>query len=257
MNNAELAVERQPNPRKVARGGVGNHVFAVLREAIVSLELKPGQVLDKQALAERFGVSRTPIYDAFSRLEAEALVDVFPQRGTIVSHIKLSDARENMFLRRALEVETVRTVTPTIKRHHIDALKQNLLYQSAALASGDSAGFITFDLAFHGVLFDALGFERLRTFAQSARLGLDRVRRLLNSRRRQEVTLMEHQTIIDEIEARNASAAANAMGTHLDAVMQELENFAAANPQLFADLQTTREGSTPEGKQESKGGLSH
>lgn len=254
MNSMELAVEKQSNLRKLARGGAGNHVYAVLREAIVSLELKPGQALDKQALAERFGVSRTPIYDAFSRLEAEALVDVFPQRGTIVSLIKLSDARENMFLRRAIEVETVRTVTSTIKSQHIGTLRQNLLYQSAALKSGDSAGFIGFDLAFHGVLFDALGFERLRAFAQSARMGLDRVRRMLNSRRRQEVTLQEHRAIIDAIEARDPTAAANAMGTHLDAVMLELETFAAANPQLFADLNATRQSAAADGRTDRKGG---
>ena len=64
------------------------------------------------------------------------------------------------------------------------------------------------------------------------------MRRLLNSRRRQEITIAEHQAILDHIQQRNANGAANAMGAHLDAVMTELETFAAANPGLFADLQT-------------------
>jgi GntR family transcriptional regulator, rspAB operon transcriptional repressor len=167
---------------------------------------------------------------------------VVPQRGTTVSLIKISDARENMFLRRALEVEAVRAVTRNFSGDHLDVLKQNLRYQSAAVASGDKIGFHRFDLEFHAVLFEALGFERVKAFAETARLGLDRVRRLLNSRRRQEFTLQEHQAILEEIQQRNADAAANAMGAHLDAVMKELEAFAAANPELFADLQSKPDG---------------
>jgi DNA-binding GntR family transcriptional regulator len=242
MNNTAVSFDIPTPPRKGTRGGAGDHVYLVLREAIVSLELKPGQILDKQVFVERFGVSRAPIYDAFTRLQAEALVDVVPQRGTTVSLIKISDARENMFLRRAIEVEAVRAVTRNFSGGHLEALKQNLRYQSAAVASGDKAGFHRFDLEFHAVLFEALGFERVKAFAETARLGLDRVRRLLNSRRRQEFTLQEHQAILDEIQQRNANAAANAMAAHLDAVMKELETFAAANPELFADLQTKPDG---------------
>lgn len=231
-------------PRKGTRGGAGDHIYLVLREAIVSLELKPGQVLDKQVFAERFGVSRAPIYDAFTRLQQEALVDVVPQRGTTVSLIKISAARENMFLRRAIEVEAVRAIARNFSGDHLEALKQNLRYQRAAIESGDPAGFHRFDLEFHAVLFEALGFERVKAVADTARLGLDRVRRLLNSRRRQEITIAEHQAILDHIQQRNANAAAAAMGAHLDAVMTELETFAAANPGLFADLQTKSDGST-------------
>ncbi len=229
-------------PRKGTRGGAGDHIYLVLREAIVSLELKPGQVLDKQVFAERFGVSRAPIYDAFTRLQQEALVDVVPQRGTTVSLIKISAARENMFLRRAMEVEAVRAITRNLGGDHLEALKQNLRYQRAAVEAGDPAGFHRFDLEFHAAVFEALGFERVKAVADTARLGLDRVRRLLNSRRRQEVTIAEHQAVLDQIQQRNANAAAAAMGAHLDAVMAELETFAAANPGLFSDLQTKQDG---------------
>ena len=238
MNNTVLSSDFFNPLRKGTRGGAGSHVYSVLREAIVSLELKPGQILDKQVIADRFGVSRAPVYDAFTKLQGEALVDVAPQRGTSVSLIKISDARENMFLRRALEVEAVRAVTRDFSANNLEALKQNLRYQTAAAANHDQPGFHRFDLEFHAVLFEALGFERVKAFAETARLGLDRVRRLLNSRRRQEVTLQEHQLIVDAVVERNANAAAHAMGVHLDAVMRELETFAATNPELFADLQS-------------------
>ncbi len=238
MNNTALSFDGLSPPRKATRGGAGAHIFTVLREAIVSLELKPGQILDKQILAERFGVSRAPIYDAFTKLEAEGLVDVFPQRGTTVSLIRISTARESMFLRRAIEVEAVRTITRNFSGSHLESLKQNLRYQTASVQSGDATGFHRFDLEFHALLIDALGFERVKTSVETARLGLERIRRLLNSRRRQEITLQEHQAIVEAIGQRNANAAAAAMAAHLDSVMTELESFAKAHPELFADLQT-------------------
>ncbi len=236
MNNTVPNLDMPLSPRRGTRGGAGEHIYSVLREAIVSLELQPGQVLDKQTLALRFGVSRAPIYDAFTRLQAEALVDVAPQSGTRVSLIKMSDARENMFLRRAIEVEAVRAIAKTMGGSVTEALKQNLRYQRAAAENGDAAGFHRFDLEFHAIIFEALGFERVRATAETARLGLDRVRRLLNSQRRREITLQEHEAIVEALAQRNASVVANAMGAHLDGVMKDLESFAAKNPKLFADL---------------------
>ncbi len=66
-----------------------------------------------------------------------------PQSGSKVALIKISDARENMFLRRALEVETVRTVAKTASAALIDQLTSNLHYQQAAINTGDLKGFHT------------------------------------------------------------------------------------------------------------------
>src|SRR3954447_17115476 len=85
-------------------------VFELLRERIISLELVPGTVLSRSALAEEFRLSSTPIRDALMRLEAERLVEVFPQHATVVSPIDLSLARQAHFLRRSVELEVVRSL---------------------------------------------------------------------------------------------------------------------------------------------------
>lgn len=225
--------------RPVPKGGATARVYAALREAIVQLDLRPGEVLDKPAIALRMGVSRFPVGEAMTRLAAEGLVDIIPQSGSRVALIKISDARENMFLRRALELETVRAIAQTASPSLIEQLQTNLRYQQAAIAAKDLKGFHDFDLAFHAALQDHLGFERVRTVAETARLGLDRIRRLLNTRRRLDLTLAEHKAILSAIAARDGEAAGCAMGHHLDAVMAELESFARERPELFADLNTT------------------
>ena len=233
------------NPRRTpAKGGATARVHAALREAIVQLDLKPGEFLDKQAIAARMGVSRFPVGEAMNRLAAEGLVDIIPQSASRVALIKISDARENMFLRRALEIETARTVARRVTSALIEQLASNLHYQQAAIAAGDLNGFHGFDLAFHATLQDHLGFDRVRNATETARLGLDRVRRLLNTRRRLELTLQEHKAIVAAIEARDGDGAARAMNGHLEAVLAELESFAGDRPELFADLNTS--GGQPE-----------
>ena len=230
--------------RTAAPGGATARVHAALREAIVQLDLRPGEILDKQAIAARMGVSRFPVGEAMNRLAAEGLVDIIPQSGSRVALIKISDARENMFFRRALEVETVRTVARAAPAALIDQLRSNLRYQRAAIEAKDLKGFHGFDLAFHAALQDALGYERVRSATETARLGLDRVRQLLNTRRRLELTLAEHEAVVAAIEARDGDAAAHAMHRHLDAVLAELESFARERAELFADLNTTKGSET-------------
>jgi len=219
-------------------GGATARVHAALREAIVQLDLKPGEFLDKQAIAARMGVSRFPVGEAMNRLAAEGLVDIVPQSGSRVALIKISDARENMFFRRALEVETVRAIAAGAPSALLDQLRSNLRYQFAAIEAQDLKGFHGFDLAFHAALQDHLGYERVRNATETARLGLDRVRRLLNTRRRLELTLAEHEAVLAALEARDGEAAGQAMHRHLDAVLEELEAFALDRPELFADLNT-------------------
>lgn len=224
--------------RPVQKGGATARVHTALREAIVQLDLNPGELIDKQAIAARLGVSRFPVGEALNRLAAEGLVDIIPQSGSRVALIRISDARENMFLRRALEAEAVRTIARDVQPALIEQLNTNLRYQKAAIEAQDLKGFHEFDLAFHAALQNQLGFDRVRGTVETARLGLDRIRRLLNTRRRLDMTLAEHEAIVTALVSRNGEAAAEAMHQHLDAVMAELESFARATPELFADLNT-------------------
>lgn len=226
------------------RGAATARVHAALREAIVQLDLKPGEILDKQAIAGRMGVSRFPVGEAMNRLAAEGLVDIIPQSASRVALIKISDARENMFFRRALEVETVRTIAADASPALLEQLRSNLRYQRAAIEAQDLKGFHGFDLSFHAMLQDQLGYERVRSATETARLGLDRVRRLLNTRRRLELTLAEHEAVVAALERRDGEAAATAMHRHLDGVLAELEAFAVERPELFADLNTTKGSET-------------
>lgn len=225
------------NIRAEKRGGATARVVDVLRNAIVMHAFEPGAPLDKARLCERLGVSRFPVSEALARLKAEGLVDIQPQRGTTVSLIRLSDVRENMFLRKALEVEAVKSLAGTVDDAILARLRDNLAAQKQMATGDDKQNFHGLDLAFHDALLTALGFPRVKAAAESARLALDRVRLLLSSPLRNAQTIEEHGRIFEALDRRDSVRAARAMGDHLDAVMKELMSFARREPELFTDWQ--------------------
>jgi GntR family transcriptional regulator, rspAB operon transcriptional repressor len=221
--------------RGILRGGATASVYEALRQAIASLKLPPGAAIDKAALAQEFGVSRFPVSEALARLKTEGLVEIEPQRGSRVALIRLADAKENMFLRRALEADAVRALASQIGEDTLSALKRNIRYQKAAVAARDLEGFHELDLEFHEILLDALNFPRVKAAVETARVALERVRRLLSASGRQARTLEEHERILAALAARDGDGAAGAMVRHLNAVNRDLESLAKKRPEIFAD----------------------
>src|SRR3954464_2169608 len=94
-----------------------------VRDAIVRRALPPGTTIDKTALCAQLGVSRFPVSEALGRLAAEGFVEVLPQRGTRVARIHPPDCRQAMFIRRALEAETMRALAPRADANLLAALE--------------------------------------------------------------------------------------------------------------------------------------
>ena len=208
-------------------------VLAGIREAIIELELRPGAMIDKNALCAEFGVSRFPVSDALNRLQAEGLVEILPQRGSRVARIRMTDLTEAMFIRRPLEAEMVRALAPNASDEWLFELEGNFGYQKLAVERGDRREFHRLDLAFHEMMLSRLNFPRVTATVDAARRTLARARKILASPRRLADTLREHSAILSALKARDGDAAATAMNIHLDAVLSELSVLVAANPGVF------------------------
>jgi DNA-binding GntR family transcriptional regulator len=215
------------------RGSLTDVVEQALREAIVTLVLEPGMMIDKLAVCERMGVSRFPVSAALARLAHAGLVEVLPQRGTRVKPISLEDIRQHLFIRSALEVETVRTVALMRDRATLDALALNLDQQREAVKSGQRLQFHELDLAFHEILICSINLPRVKEIVVVSRNALDRARQLLASPERIVHTLDEHDSIFKAIRNCKADAAAKAMHDHLEQVFAELHRSASERADLF------------------------
>ena len=228
-------------PATPTRGNVTVFVTDALRQAIVTLELKPGEVIDKGAICERLGVSRFPVSEALARLQTEGLVDILPQRGSTVSLVRIADVLEYMLIRKSLEAEAVRVVTGNPSPELVETLERNMSYQRAAVDIDDQFGFHERDLEFHDIIFGDMRFSKVKGVIENTRANLDRARRLILTPRRLEVTIGEHRKILDGISAGDAPRAAAAMRAHIDSVMAELIAFATDHAELFADGRLLRD----------------
>ena len=207
----------------------------VIRDAIVRLELPPGTTIDKAALCAQLGVSRFPVSEALGRLAAEGFVEILPQRGTHVARIDMGDCHQAMFIRRALEVEAMRSIASRADAPLLATLDRNLCEQEAVLPNENSVRFHQLDLELHEVLMDFLGFERVKNAVETARGSLDRARLFMCTPQRKMSTFREHAALVAALKRHDADAAVSAMERHLDAVMAELLDFAGRNPEAVAE----------------------
>lgn len=222
----------------IVRGNVTIQVTDALRSSIVSLVLKPGEVIDKTAICERLGVSRFPVSEALARLQAEGLVEIQPQRGTTVSLVKLADVEEYMLIRKAIEAEAVQALVKMEIPDLMEHLNNSISDQRTSSKIGDAPTFIKQDYEFHELLFGAMHFVKVKMIIDGVRANIDRARMLVSTPRRLATTMGEHEAIVDAIAVNDAELAAAAMRAHIDEVMKEILSFAQLAPHLFADGET-------------------
>lgn len=231
-------IERIPPLRMERSRQAAPQIFDALRELIVSLELPPGAVLPRAELAERYGVSQTPVRDALMKLGEEGLVDIFPQHATVVSRIDTAAALRAHFLRRSLELEIVRELAlgasaataPLVAR-----LRGHIARQSAALGTQDFAAFTVADRDFHRELYDAAGMAELFQLMRQRSGHVDRLRRLhLPAKGKAQAVVRDHKAIVAAIEARQPEGAQAALRAHLAGTLTFIDEVRQRHPDWVA-----------------------
>ena len=143
------ALERLRRPQSLAA-----LVTEQIRNLIITDKLALGEQLSEAALAEQLGVSRTPVREAFQRLETERLVNIRPQHGTVVFQYDITELREICELREVLETGALRMALDRDSAGLCRLLTNRLEEAEAALARGP-AGYQAYDSAFHDTLVQA------------------------------------------------------------------------------------------------------
>ncbi|MCL4748289.1 MAG: GntR family transcriptional regulator [Burkholderiaceae bacterium] len=220
-----------------ARAGV-EQIYANLREQIVTVALRPGDALSEARIAESFGVSRTPVREAFKRLAEEGLLSVVPQVGSFVAPIDLHRVRDNHFVRETLECRIVGMAARRIDDAQRAELAGNLQAQADAMKANDPAQFFRHDEEMHRLLARIAGHERAWEVIHEAKGQLDRVRRLsLADATRSRARMSEHRAIARCVARRDAAGAERAMREHLASIFTAIDNIATENAHYFVDDQ--------------------
>jgi DNA-binding GntR family transcriptional regulator len=186
----------------------------LLEEAILEGDLKPGERLRAEALAQRFGTSRTPIREALLQLEAQGLVDVEPNRGAVVRSFDRDDLFDLYQLRALLEPRAAALAAPRISEQDIEALH----------ALCEAEDHMAANEAFHRIILEAAGSPRLLD-AMRAATGIPRTFRSVfwHDERQREESLMCHRRLVAAFNARDAELAEAVMRMHILGAIAFLE----------------------------------
>jgi DNA-binding GntR family transcriptional regulator len=216
------------------RQSAAEFAYEQLREAVISLHLEPGAVIARGAIAQRLGVSQTPVREALVRLQEERLIEVIPQSATRVSKIDLASAREAHFLRLSVELEIVRRLSQRPSPNLSGALQTQLAQMQAALAAGDHTAFTAADEAFHSALYQAAEVPDLQVLVRRRSGHLDRLRRLhLPAPGKADAVLIEHKDLTDAITAGDMARSEQCLRAHMSGTFAEIEQLRRTTPHYF------------------------
>ena len=217
-----------PSERK--RGSGVRLVYDALRDEILELVLPPGTPIDEVALAERFGMSRTPVREALLRLAGEGLVETLPNRSAIVANIDFLNLHH--FFDAMTLMYRVTTRLAALNRSDADlaAIRARQAQFAAAVEAQDALAMIATNRAFHAAIAEAGGNPYYIAFFLRV---LDEGRRLLrlyyqsyNDRLPQGI-VEEHEAMIAAIEAGDVDLCDRLGRAHADQIIRQIQSFFA------------------------------
>ena len=194
-------------------------VFNTLRQAIITGEFAPGERLMEISLANRLGVSRTPVREAIRKLELEGLVIMIPRKGAQVARITEKNLRDVIEIRTVLEEFAAVLACERIDQSglHDDFIR--------SVENGDILDIVDKDETFHDTIFRATNNDRLISIINNLREQFYRYRMEYVKDIRQRSNLVEeHRELLDAISSRDSIKAKELMKTHLLNQQQEVIN---------------------------------
>ena len=192
-------------------------VFKTLRQAILTGDLKPGERLMEIHLANKLGVSRTPIREAIRKLELEGLVTMVPRRGAQVAQITEKSMSDVLEVRRALDELAVELACLRITDEEKEKLKEACAAFEEAVVTNDIRAIAKADVAFHDIIFQSTGNARLSQLVNNLAEQMYRYRyEYIKDEKRHDVLVNEHLKIYDSIIQGDIPSAKEAIRVHIE-----------------------------------------
>lgn len=192
-------------------------VFNTLREAILKGELRPGERLMEIHLANRLGVSRTPIREAIRMLELEGLVLMIPRKGAEVAGISEQGLRGVLEVRRSLEELAIELACQRMADDDILELKKTQEEFRRAVRTADAMTIAETDEHYHDIIYNGTGNSRLIQILYNLREQMYRYRlEYIKDADKRQILVVEHDQILKAIQNRHVAEAKAAIREHID-----------------------------------------
>lgn len=195
-----------------------DHTFKVLRAAILEMDIyRPDSDLrlDERQMAERLGISRTPIREALARLAQDGLVEIVPRKGVFVRRKTREEILEMLVTWAALESMAARLATVNASKAELDALRKFAMKHSSDAVRADLEEYSDANIKFHQTILELSGCSLLRKTADGLFTHMQAIRRRsMGESDRARRSVVDHMEIIEALAARDGDLASRRVREH-------------------------------------------
>ena len=196
----------------------GEMVGETLKQEILELRLKPGQMISENDVCDRFGVSRTPVREALRLLQEQGFVETVPYRGTYVTLLSLDNIKQMIYMRVAVETMVLRDFIAVQSPMVMEDIRHQIAKQQALIQEKDfePEQFYRMDAKMHSIWFTAVRRQKLWEMLQAQQLHYTRFR-MLDFITETDFTRIigEHKELFGLIEARDERGVEASLKEHL------------------------------------------
>ena len=199
-----------------------DYAYRVLKDNIMSIQLKPGDLLSESDLSQKLNISRTPIREVLMKLKSEHLIEVKPQSGTYISLIDWNLIEEAVFMRYTLEKEVLKEACDGFPENLLMELEKNIFAQSLIVNKEDNdIEFHRLDKEFHKLLF--LGTNKVHIWDSITSLSThyNRMRLLSEMKSNKEQIVEQHKIYLDMIKNKSKDGIEKVIERHIKSPLKE------------------------------------
>lgn len=192
-------------------------VFNTIKSAILSGKISPGERLLENHIAEKLGVSRTPVREALRMLQTENLVRLIPRKGAQVLEMGKKDIKDVLEVRSALEALSVSLACTRMTLEELEKLKEQQKRFIKSCQGSSYEEMCLNDELFHDIIFKASRNEKLSFLFSNLRMQLYRYRlAYFKSNGLQNIAISQHEEIIKAISSHNVSEGTRTASNHIN-----------------------------------------
>lgn len=201
-------------------------LYSSLQRDILSGELRDGSKLTEQAVCTRYGVSRTPVREAFHQLEADGLIENIPNRGAFVTGLSRREISDLFDLRKLFEIQAVEWAIRRMSDEEIDLLAEAMEFMEFYTLKDDIEKVLSFNSRFHNIIYDGTQDRMLRRTLSVYQTYIKYSAPSVYSDDYLSTILKEHKAIFDSFETRNVAAGRRAMEYHMEqSKLRRISNY--------------------------------
>ena len=221
------------NIEKMPKESNRDYAFRVIRENIIKLVLKPGTMLSEQDLADELELSRTPVHEALQELSKSKIIEVFPQKGSLVTLINPELVEEAVFVRATLESAVTEQAAKIATDEDIKYLTENIELQEFLLKQNNIDKFMELDNAFHEKMYAITNKMQCYYMVKAMNIHHDRFRELRVHGADRTPIIKNHKQILEAIKAHDGELAKKYTYEHITRTRIDVEELQKKCPEYF------------------------